>query len=333
LYPTLLLNSGALNYYTNSTTVITGGTPPAYAWSHVALVRNSTSTILYLNGVQTGSTYSDSNNYLDGTNAPVIGASGFSRGSSYFNGHMSNLRFVNGTAVYTSSFTPPTAPPTPTANTSLLLLGTNSGIQDQTGKNNLITVSSNTETGIVKYGSGAMYFNGPGTYVTEAGGSGNWQTVFGVGSGPWTLECWVYITNLSLTGGQMVYGDCDSSTNNGTYTFNINTSGNVVLFQYTSASSGTAYTTTGTVSANTWTHVAWSKTGTTLYMSINGTVQSFTVSASAYYASPINQPYIGSQGAYTTRGFSGYIDDFRITKGIARYTTNFTAPSSALIAV
>ena len=125
--PTLLLNSGVLNYYINSSTQISGGTPAASTWSHVALVRNGTNTILYLNGTQVGSTYSgDSTNYTNGANSPVIAGSGYSRGTGLFNGYISNFRVVNGTAVYTTTFTPPTAPLAPITNT-VLLLGSVSG--------------------------------------------------------------------------------------------------------------------------------------------------------------------------------------------------------------
>ena len=320
LYPTLLLNAGALNYYTNSATQITGGAPAPYAWSHVALVRNSTSTILYLNGVQTGSTYTDSNNYLDGTSAPVIGGSGFSRGTSYFNGYISNLRIVNGTAVYTSAFTPPTAPLTPIKNASLLLLGTNTGIQDATGKNDITTVgSAKTQANTVKYGTGAMYFDGAGSsmYVPS-------NVKFGFGTGNFTIEFWLY---LNATTTQTIFSELSTGSTQ------------VVPHIYYSNASGIRYfvngadvITGGALSTGTWYHIAVCRSSGSTKMFINGTQTGSTYTDSNNYLS--STPII--LGDYDipptgTSTLNGYLDDLRITNGVARYTANFTPPASAFL--
>ena len=76
-------------------------------WYHVALVRNSGTTTLYINGVSQG-TYSDSNNY-DSTQI-TVGIHGPNRSSYPYEGYISNLRIIKGTAVYTSAFTPSTNP-------------------------------------------------------------------------------------------------------------------------------------------------------------------------------------------------------------------------------
>ena len=100
-------------------------------WQHIALVRRSGSLTAYLNG-QPGASTSAS-----GLIAPYLnrgdlsGSLGFYIGTTaanwtaftptYYAGYISNLRFVNGTAVYTSAFTPPTTPLTAVSNTNLLL--------------------------------------------------------------------------------------------------------------------------------------------------------------------------------------------------------------------
>ena len=60
-----------------------------------------------MNGVQEGSTYSDSNSYVAKFNRPTIGGEGVDFANNPFGGHLSNLRVVKGTALYTSDFTPP----------------------------------------------------------------------------------------------------------------------------------------------------------------------------------------------------------------------------------
>ena len=78
LHPTLFWDgSGNLNYWVNGTTRITTTEFSYNKWNHVALVRSSGSTKLYIDGVQKGSTYADSNDYvIPQTGAPYIGQVG-----------------------------------------------------------------------------------------------------------------------------------------------------------------------------------------------------------------------------------------------------------------
>ena len=81
-----------------------------HAWHHIALTRSSGSTKLFVDGVQDGSTYSDSTSYENPANRPLIGQSGGSTNldaTTFFKGYISNLRVCAGHAVYSSDFTPP----------------------------------------------------------------------------------------------------------------------------------------------------------------------------------------------------------------------------------
>jgi hypothetical protein len=109
LYPTIfVLAAGNLQYQTNSGVQIDGGAIfTTSTWHHIAVCRFGTSTRLFFNGSQVGSTYSDSNNYLNGSGRPVIGISGVNvAGASGWNGYIDELR-VTKTARYTTNFTPP----------------------------------------------------------------------------------------------------------------------------------------------------------------------------------------------------------------------------------
>jgi len=120
LYPTILTDgSGNIYYYTNSANQITGSTLSINTWYHVAVTRSGSSTKMFVNGTQVGSTYTDTNTYLN--QYPFIASSGYSIGSNYFTGAITNLRVNNTTAVYTSNFTAPTAPLTNISGTVLLL--------------------------------------------------------------------------------------------------------------------------------------------------------------------------------------------------------------------
>ncbi|MFZ4059035.1 MAG: LamG-like jellyroll fold domain-containing protein, partial [Ferruginibacter sp.] len=109
-------------YYVNSAVTIQGTIVCApQTWYHIAVSRSGSSTKLFVNGVQDGSTWTDTSNYLGGTSRPVFGTNGSSIGATYLYGNLSNIRLLKGTALYTSNFTPPTSPLTAIANTSLLI--------------------------------------------------------------------------------------------------------------------------------------------------------------------------------------------------------------------
>ena len=161
---------GDLYYYVNSGVLINN--VPARAnncWHHIAVVRNSGTTKFYLNGVEEGSA-SDSTTYL-ATNNPTIGAS--TAESNDLFGYLSNLRIVKGTAVYTSTFTPPTEKLTAIEGTVLLCCQDSADpTQEATGK----TINANgdilgrTETEYVVNGT----FGGSGTSPGGASYSPAW---------------------------------------------------------------------------------------------------------------------------------------------------------------
>ena len=143
--PALYIHSNnTLNYYVaGSNQISTSYSSYQNKWTHIAIVRNSGTTTLYLDGVSKG-TWSDSTNYTD--QGPfVIGRHGNSSLATYcLNGYISNFRIVKGTAVYTSNFTVPTSPLTAITNTILLTSQENTGtIIDRSSNNFTITVVGN----------------------------------------------------------------------------------------------------------------------------------------------------------------------------------------------
>jgi hypothetical protein len=103
--PTLYISSNTILYYTNGGNRITSGTVASTQWVHVALSRSGSSTRLFLNGIQAGGTYTDTNNYID---SPVR-VGGAHDGSSSTNGYIDDLRITKGVARYTSNFSVPPA--------------------------------------------------------------------------------------------------------------------------------------------------------------------------------------------------------------------------------
>jgi hypothetical protein len=94
----------------NSSAVISGTTTRSTSnWYHVAVSRSGTSMRLFVNGVQDGSTATNSSNITTGTTYGAnIGRWVEISDANYLVGNISNLRVIKGTALYTTTFTPPT---------------------------------------------------------------------------------------------------------------------------------------------------------------------------------------------------------------------------------
>ena len=110
-YPCIFVDtSNTLVYYVGGANRITSSAVSTGQWYHLAVSRTGTSTKMFLNGVQTGSTYTDSNSYLVG-NPLTIGGLGYNSPGTYaLDGYIDDLRITKGYARYTANFTPPAAP-------------------------------------------------------------------------------------------------------------------------------------------------------------------------------------------------------------------------------
>jgi hypothetical protein len=136
LTPYYLSDSGAGATVISSTISLTVNT-----WAHVAVVRNSGTTTLYVNGVSGGSGAGDTTDL----SAPYVNIGGVANlGPNYLTGQISNLRMVKGTAVYTAGFVPPTSTLRAIAGTNLLLPLAATVFMDMSS--NLLTI---TNTGTV----------------------------------------------------------------------------------------------------------------------------------------------------------------------------------------
>ena len=295
-------------------------------WYHIAFVRQGNVVYLYINGV-----YSSAGGLTPGvsvvssTDAYGVGCWG-GYVTNPMNGYISNFRLINGTCLYPSgtTFTPSTVPLTAVTNTALLLGMSNGAIFDNTMLNNLETVANaQISTSVFKYGTGALKFNGTtDVALTPA------KTAFTLGSGDFTVECWI-----NQTAAQNAYiagqGDATSTAANTPWYMFINTSRLPQIAVNTSGGLVQAVSSTA-VTLNTWTHVAGVRDGSTLRLYVNG-VQTAT-SALIYTVNTSSSNLgIGNAGDSTSYYFNGYIDDFRFTKGICRYPsgTTFTPPTAA----
>jgi hypothetical protein len=303
------------------TNVITTSTvPTTNCWTHFALVRNSSTITLYVNGTSVGTTSIGASSIHSPSGAFYVGYYPFFPGGARsFNGYFSGTRLVNGTAVYTSNFTPPTAPPSPVTNTSLLLNYTNGQITDSTSKNDLETIGgANISTAQSKWGGSSMYFDGTGDYLYIAN-----NLVNTISSGDFTIETWVYPTSFADWKGIIGYGPVNPTH----LVLRLNASGNV---QYWLNSPANIVTSNVALSLNTWSHIALVRSGSAsnnVKLYVNGSLvgQSTSTYTVPQYQIVIGRTYDASDQEY----FAGYLNDLRITKGYARYTANFTPPTGA----
>jgi len=304
-----MTSSGTVIYFVNNVSQITSSAISANAWTHIAVSRSSTSTKMFINGVQAGSTYSDSNNYIQ--SSVFVGRYSDSA-SGYLNGYISNLRLVKGTAVYTAAFTLPTSPLTAITNTSLLLNYTNAGIYDAAVQNNVITVGdAQASTTQSKWSPTSIKFDGTGDWLTAID-----SPQLQLGSGDFTIDGWFY---LSATGA--IYGMVSKGTATTGWSVNV-TVLNKLQFSYTTSN----LTGATTLSASTWYYFAVVRSGSAtgnLKLYLNGTADATSGGAVTDNFNQTSILYVGADRVGATP-LNGYLQDVRITK-LARTITTPTA--------
>jgi len=142
---TVQLNGTAMltNLYGAGSTNYTS-TVPINTWTHIAMVRSGTTVKIYINGVASATTDTQSGTIGNGGYLN-IGAD--DSGAGNFAGRITNFRVVNGTAVYTSNFTPSPNPLLPVVNTKLLLTELTSGdLLTDIGPNRLTLTNNGSVT-------------------------------------------------------------------------------------------------------------------------------------------------------------------------------------------
>ena len=163
-----------------------------------------------------------------------------------------------------------------------------------------------------------MYFDGSGDYIQASLTEDNLPNEF-------TIEGWVYASTVS--GPKGIFGIDTAafpSTDAGIAVF---TRGSTYNYDYAFYCNGNQVNSTIPPTANSWQHFALvrdSNNLVSLYLdgssiassTISGTVNGSIITIGGYYSSS----YL----------WNGYIQDFRITKGLARYTANFTPPTASL---
>lgn len=194
---------------------------------------------------------------------------------------------------------------------------------DQTGKTWAPSGNAQISTAQSMFGGASGLFDGSGDFISTPS-----HADFNFGAGNFTIECWVRPTNFGnyrviaakRASGSVVAPFCiqfNTGGNNSRLFVSFSLNGSTWALQL---SSGTS------MSSATWYHVAVVRNGTTVTVYQNGvSVASGTLTGELM--TNANAVTVGADGDGAT-GFNGYIDEMRVSKGVARYTAAFTPPSA-----
>ena len=336
--------SEQLEVYYNGTIIASGGQFSLNTWHHVAVTRTTPSTTitkrdstlrLFIDGIQVSSATFNSN--ISATDVKI----GRTPGNTYnMIGRIQDFQ-IYALSKYTANFTPSTVAIVDKRLVLSLPLwdnGTGSlSLTDLSSTSKTITPGStwgrspSWRTGVGKFYGGAAYFGGS-SYLNVAGSSD-----FNFGTGDFTIECWVNFqsgSNPYPTGpyevlvcvGGGYYGD------GGTW-FAFVRSGAGATFYIANVS---GYASIGTVSdlkLGTWRHLAVSKQGTNVRFYVDGQYIGQRVDSSSYGGNAAG--YIGLEHAtFHDQGYYFpfcYMQDIKIYKGLAKYTSNFTPEQTSIV--
>jgi hypothetical protein len=164
-----------------------------------------------------------------------------------------------------------------------------------------------------KFGGASAYFDGTGDYLTTPD---NNDFVFGTGD--FTVDFW-FRTSSSIPANMNLFDYRNGSDANG-------------FVIYNSSSHLRVYTTSdkivgGTLSTNTWYHIAFERSGTDAKLFINGIQSGSTWSTATNFID--DKITIGATVGGGASYVLGWIDELRISKGVARWTVNFATPAAA----
>ena len=306
-------NGSSWNIASNSTS---SNPVQVKAWNHISLVRNGTTIGLYINGVADNTYAVSTTAFFTPTRETSVGGRD---GEEYFPGYITDARLVIGTAVYTSAFTPPTAPLTAITNTKLLLNMADGQAIDSAAQNNLsLGGTVNISTDQAKFGNTSLHLAGSnrGDHTADIIDPKT------IGKADFTIEG--FYRFVSFNNQQNLF-DFRTAGNSALPMLYFNNGSNELIY-YVSAGARITYSID--FAADTWYHVALCRSGTSTKLFVDGTQGGSTYSDSTSYVSTPNCRIGSTSYNDGSVPLNGFCDDFRISH-MARYTSNFTVPDAA----
>jgi hypothetical protein len=217
-------------------------------------------------------------------------------------------------------------------NVSLLLHGNGTNgsttITDNSPTPKTVTAAGNAQisTAQSKFGGASIAFDGTGDYLTVANTA---SLELGQLNQPFTVEFWFYLSSSRNHGFLSKGGGNATWSGSGSYEYFAFIQSGVMYWMWADGTASPASVSVTSPAIQQWHHYAAVYTGSTTSLYLNGTS----------VGTPVNNTYVSNANATTIRvgaspinanlnEIAGYIDDFRVTKGIARYTSNFSPPTA-----
>jgi hypothetical protein len=207
--------------------------------------------------------------------------------------------------------------------------GTNTNIIDSSSSPLTISNFGSTviSTAQSKFGSGSVAFNGTTQYLTVPSATLSF-------TGNFTIEGWFYLSNNPATGlFKTLWAQRASDAGFGGPAVAFDSTGKFYLYISNSSASGwdiIGFDTGMSTSIGSWQYIVLVKNGTSLTLYKNGSSTNIATSTSAIGASGATSIMTGSASG-SVQNTDGYLYDFRITNGIARYTgSTMTVPTAPL---
>lgn len=182
-----------------------------------------------------------------------------------------------------------------------------------------------------KFGNGSLLFDGTGDVIFSSSSPGPVE-LFRFRDGEFTVETWIRFSAGASNEG-LIAGMWRTNNNRRSWIFQITASQELEFLYSTDGIGTTTITSTAqTINDNTWYHLAATRDASDdLRLFLAGTVVDTTNLGTDSFATLQIETGIGNisgeNGVYLGNGGDVWLDDFRITKGIARYTTGFTPPT------
>lgn len=184
----------------------------------------------------------------------------------------------------------------------------------------LVNSSAQIKNDQYRYNAGALWLDGSLDYISYAD-----NNRFNLGSGDFTIETWIRKIYDGVDAGLAEHVGSGNSTSSFTWYIDSNQKLRGGVFSGSTYYALPAGTTT--LSDNVWYHVALIRDGVNLKINLNGKTESILNIGTISINNATGRFYIGSSGIYT---FHGYMDEFRMTVGTARYKGVYTLPTNEL---
>jgi len=198
---------------------------------------------------------------------------------------------------------------------------------DSSGSNHSVTFAGTAQISTLrsKFGASSLFLDGNSDYVDMGAHSS-----LDFGTGDFTVECWVYAETTSAFYPGFLGSVTGWSSGASSHRYDNYGQANKFSLHLNGASPQDPFlTTSSTFSHDTWYHYAVTRSGNTWRMFINGALEVSGTNSGSYNIG-LGGMRVGQSSWDGAHGyFKGNVDDIRLTKGIARYTSAFTPPTTA----